>query len=154
MPAGTNCQTATLDRIAAVAAAYGGGITVTVSKGYKVYTNAENLEQLVGALTAETKGYFNLWLAKAGTAENELRDFEIHAELLVAVPKDVSTDLNAAWDFVIDFAETLANESNYDPSLLQFRPKDIEYSLHNIRNGIAIFDFGAYGGGGITVSDP
>ena len=75
----------------------------------------------------------------------------IVGELLIAVPKDTSTDLNATWDFAINFAASLCADASYQPG--EAKPSRIAFTLHAVETvtmqGVAIFDFGAYGRGGI-----
>ena len=155
MPAGTTLPTKTLDRIVAIAGANSGITAARVARGYTRYADSDNLEALVAALTPETQGYFSAWLKDVTLAEYEVFPARIVGELLVAVPKDNSTDLNATWDFAINFATSLAADANYLAG--ESRPARITFSLHAIdvvtRQGIAIFDFGAYGKGGIEFPD-
>jgi hypothetical protein len=151
VPAGTTLPTRTLDRIIAIAGANSGITAARVARGYTRYADSDNLEALVAALTPETQGYFSAWLKDVTVAEYEVFPARVVGELLIAVPKDTSTDLNATWDFVINFANSLAADANYVPG--EAKPSRITFSLHAIdvvtRQGIAIFDFGAYGKGGI-----
>ena len=151
MPAGTTLPTKTLDRIVAIAGATSGITSARVAHGYTRYADSDNLEALVAALTPETQGYFSAWLKDVTLAEYEVFPAKIVGELLVAVPKDTSTDLNAAWDFAINFASSLAADANYLAG--ESKPSKITFTLHKIdtitRQGIAIYDFGAYGKGGI-----
>jgi hypothetical protein len=151
MPAGTTLPTKTLDRIVAIAGANAGITGSRVAHGYTRYADAENLQVLVAALTPETQGYFSAWLKDVTIAENEVYPARICGELLLAVTKDSSTDLNAAWDFAVNFAASLAADTNYQPG--EAKPSRVAFSLHSIETisaqGIAIFDFGAYGKGGI-----
>jgi hypothetical protein len=151
MPAGTTPPTKTLDRIVAIAGANAGITASRVAHGYTRYAESDNLEALVAALTPETQGYFSAWLKDVTIAEYEVFPAKIVGELLVSVPKDTSTDLNSAWDFAINFATSLAADANYLPG--EAKPMRISFNLHTIdtvtRQGVAIFDFGAYGKGGI-----
>lgn len=151
MPAGTTLPTKTLDRIVAIAGANSGITASRVAHGYTRYADSDNLEALVAALTPETQGYFSAWLKEATVAEYEVFPAKIVGELLLAVPKDASTDLNAAWDFALNFATSLAADANYLAG--EAKPARITFTLHSIdtvtRQGVAIFDFGAYGKGGI-----
>ena len=151
MPTGTTLPTKTLDRIVAIASATSGITSARVAHGYTRYADSDNLEALVAALTPETQGYFSAWVKDVTLAEYEVFPAKIIGELLVAVPKDTTTDLNAAWDFAINFATNLAADANYLAG--EAKPMRISFNLHSIdtitRQGIAIFDFGAYGKGGI-----
>jgi len=151
MPAGTTLPTKTLDRIVAIASANSGITGSRVARGYTRYADTDNLQALVAGLTPELQGYFSAWLKDVTIAENEVYPARIVGELLLAVPKDASTDLNAAWDFAINFAASLTADTNYQPG--ESKPSRVAFSLHTIdtitAQGIAIFDFGAYGKGGI-----
>jgi hypothetical protein len=156
MPAGTTLPTKTLDRVVAIAGANSGITASRVAHGYTRYADTDNLEALVSGLTPETQGYFSAWLKDVSVAENEVFPARIVGELLVSVPKDTTTDLNAAWDFAINFATSLTADSSYLAG--EAKPSRVSFSLHAIdvvtRQGIAIFDFGAYGKGGIEFPDP
>ena len=151
MPSGTTLPTKTLDRIVAIAAANSGITGSRIARGYTRYADSDNLQALVAGLTPESQGYFSAWLKDVTLAENEVYPARIVGELLLSVPKDSSTDLNTAWDFVINFASSLAADANYQPG--EAKPSRVAFSLHAIdtssTQGIAIFDFGAYGRGGI-----
>jgi hypothetical protein len=155
MPSGTTLPTKTLDRIVAIAGANSGITAARVAHGYTRYADTDNLEALVAGLTPETQGYFSAWLKDVTVAENEVFPARIVGELLIAVPKDTTTDLNATWDFAINFAASLTADASYLPG--EAKPMRVSFSLHAIdvvtRQGIAIFDFGAYGKGGIEFPD-
>jgi hypothetical protein len=146
---------------------------ITVQQGYRRYTDAENFEALVRSLHPVTpsappaspiQGYFSFWLKRIKFVEMELSPGKLIGELAVFVPKDTSTDMDAAWDFCITFVQQLGAGANYlasggfTPPGISLIPPEIECELYKIcdetKGGVAIFDFGNYGNGGITIPDP
>src|SRR5437879_2642477 len=115
MPAGTTVFTKTLDAIVRIASANSGlaGSPARVVRGYTRYADTDNLENLVATLNAETQGYFSVWLKEITVAQNEVFPVRVIGELLVPVPKDVSTDLNAGWDLVAGLVGQLADPAQY-----------------------------------------
>lgn len=163
MPLGTTIFTKSLDRIITIASGHSlfsgsplwnGGPRVL--RGYTRFDDADNLESFVTGLVAESQGFFSAWLKEATLASGEVYPVRVVGELLIPVPKDVSTDLNECWDNIISFASALSDPAQYQAG--ESWPSRINFRLHNIdatRNrGIAIFDFGNYGAGGIEFPDP
>ena len=157
MPAAT-MQTKTLERVATIAAGIGGIGAGRVSKGFKNYADADNWEETIRGLTAQTQGWFSCWLMSADNlGELQQGTFEMAGELAVYIPKDVSTDLVSAWDFALSVAAALLNTLNYQAG--EGYPGSLSIKLVTVRSdnggeGVAIFDFGAYGGGKMSFVDP
>lgn len=155
--AGSTQQTASLDEVVAIAAGYT-GITAAY-QGYKRYTDAQNLDAIVAALTPYTQGVFSCWLKECSVANAEALPFTAVGELLMSVPKDTTVDMSQCWDFALGLATAIQNPATWEALVtpLPF-PTQVRLSLHKIevvsKVGICIFDFGAYGNGGIDFIDP
>jgi len=163
MGAGAYVQTKTLDKVLVVAQGIAGIGASRAFQGYKRWTDGQNKQSLVRALTAETQGYFHCALKSAGTVDDTVSDrpetFDIMAELQVSVPSNTTTDLNSAWDLAISLSIELSKRSNFDGASNTLGiPQYARFSLYNIdvvrKGGIMVFDFGMYGGGGIRFLDP
>lgn len=163
MAAGLTVWTKTLDKVLAVAKANSGIGINRAFQGYKRWANNENLEDQIRGLAAETQGYFFCQLKNAGysdsTTSSRPEEFSIAAELVVYVPKDTTTDLNAAWDFACGLAMELSSAANFNEADRGLGiPVRCRFNLHNLdvveKGGIAVFDFGRHGGGEITFLDP
>ena len=163
MPAGTTIFTKSLDRIVAIAQSnslftgaplWNGG--TRVNRGYTRFADTDNLESFITGLAPETQGFFSAWLKEATIASGEVFPVRVVGELLIPVSVNASTDLNACWDNVIAFVNALADPTQYAAG--ESPPSRINFRLYNIdvtrRQGIAIFDFGNYGAGGIEFPDP
>ena len=163
MPTGTTIFTKSLDRIVTIASAnslfsgspqWNGGPRVV--RGYTRFNDSDNLENFVSGLTAESQGFFSVWLKEATVASGEVFPVRVVGELLIPVPKNVSTDLNLCWDNVIAFVNSLADPSQYQTG--EAWPSRVNFRLHNIdvtrKQGIATFDFGGHGAAGIEFPDP
>jgi len=155
MGAGTTQETKTLDRVIELAGGVAGITASRANQGYKRFTDAQNFEDLVQALTVETQGYFAAWIRRAQRAdelENRRPTFQIVAELVVRLAKDSSSDMNSAWDFALGLLDELRDTDNYTGE--QAYPIDCQISLHHVSvvedRGLVIFDLGAYGNGGLT----
>ena len=170
--AGQTTITQYMDAIAAIATAYGGGGIVSPKPGYTRWADGQNYEQLVAALNPVTptappaspvQGFFSYWLKDFEYVENELNPARIIGEMAVYVPKDTSTDMNAAWDFMIGFVQAIGAGTNYltgagFAAVNLAPPGPIRCSLFKVQmietGGLCMFDFGNYGSGGITIPDP
>lgn len=153
--AGANQHTRTLDQVIVIANSISGIGNTRTYQGYKRFADATNFEANVAALASGTQGYFWAGLKKIAAKENDVRSFSIIGELCVSVPKDVSDDMNAAWDLAISLTRALSLSSNFNNIAI---PGEISCSLHDMKTiqtaGIAYFDFGRYGDGGISFLDP
>ena len=155
--AGSRPETKTLDRICAIAAAQSGIGAARVLKGYRRWSETEDFQALVRSLAAETQGYF--WAALRAVrshGQTELATLSFAAELVVAVPTDASTDLNAAWEFALALRDALQTEASYGDG--EFVPA-LTVALRGVDavagGGIAVFDFGTgAAGGSMQVADP
>jgi hypothetical protein len=172
--AGQTSITQYMDAIGNIARAFpigtGGGLTV--EPGKRTYADNENFEALIRGLNPVTptappaspvQGYFSYWVKDFEFSPDDVSPARIIGELAVFVPKDVSTDMNAAIDFMVNFGNALVDQTNYMSvagyaAINLIRPRNIQCSLYKIddaeRGGVAIFDFGNYGSGGITLIDP
>lgn len=134
------------------------GVSKFVSCGYKRWADDENFDKIVRSKTAETQGHF--WAALKNVAhegENEKAVFSVAAELAIAVTKDVSSDLNLAWEFAFSLRDALQASGNYNAGS-EFWPVitigmmgvDVSQGM-----GLIVFDFGlGDAGGAMTVQDP
>jgi hypothetical protein len=153
MPSGTHTETKTLDRICALAAAQAGIGAQRVAKGYRRWSESEHFQEQVRACAAEVQGYFWAALKKVSppAAQGGHAAWFI-GELAVYVPAQVSTDLNAAWDFVLGLRDALENPANYGDG--EFAP-NVAVQFRGVEavaeGGLAVFDFGAYGSGSLAV---
>ena len=146
----------TASNVASVAVSLIAGVSKRISQGFKRWGDTENFEALAAALTSQAQGYF--WAAiKRVSSQGGLRqrNIELAAELVVALPKDTSADLNTAWEMAMALRDDLELPSNFTDG--EF-PAKASVGLHKILDietaGILIFDFGAYGGGGLVIADP
>ncbi len=153
--AGSTQYTRTLDQVIVVAKAITGIGNSRAYQGYKRFADATNFEANVAALTAETQGYFWAGLKRVAARENEAESFTIIGELCVSLPKNTDTDMNAAWDLAISLITALKSSTAFNGIA---KPLTMECSLHEVKTvqtaGIAYFDFGRYGNGGMTFLDP
>ena len=135
-----------------------GCVSKRLSIGHRRWGDTENFEASVAALAAETQGHFRLALKSVGTMAMDAMPARIIGSLHVFVGKDTNSDLINAWELAITIAQALTTESNYDITTGEMWPKEVTYSFHKLEvlenKGIAIFDFGEYGGGGIEFLDP
>jgi hypothetical protein len=145
MATGTRPETKTLDRLCALAAAHSGIGATRVSKGYRRWSEAEHFEGLVRALSAQTQGFF--WAALKRVADapgGERRALTLMAELAVYVPAQVSTDLNAAWEFVLAVKDALEDPLQYGDG--EFPPRiTVEFKgVETVADGgVTVFEFEA-----------
>lgn len=153
--AGTTILTLTLDAVCTVAQNYSGITAARVAKGYRNYADTENYQQTVANLTPKTQAYAAFWLKRATVAQNESFPALIVGEVAMSIAKDVSDDLDAYWDYIYGLAQQLTADGNFTGAV---KPSACRFSLHSIdiirTSGIVIFDFGAYGDGGIDFPDP
>jgi hypothetical protein len=155
--AGTTPETKTLERIWTIAAAYAPVGASRVFKGFKKFTDAENLNALIRGLTAYSQGYFWCTLRSIPSqGNNEIKRFRFSAQLFVYVPKDTSIDLVSAWDCAVGLRDALEKITTYQDG--EFAPK-VSIALSHVdvvaKGGIAIFDFGSGEAGGEMYSiDP
>jgi hypothetical protein len=138
-------QIATLNRVAAIAAGTAGIGAERVKKGYTNYADNYDWEAAVRSLAPQVQGFFSCWLQSCDNlSQNEAGKFRIAAELAVYVPKDLSSDMSDAWNFVLDFAARLLDQANYQEG--ELRPSAISIHLQKVLGGtpgVCIFDFGA-----------
>jgi hypothetical protein len=145
MPTGTRAETKTLDRLCALAAAQTGIGSSRVAKGYRRWSENEHFQERVRALAAETQGYFWAALQRVANApEREWRAVTCAAELVLYVPAQASTDLNAAWEFALNLKDVLESPSNYGDG--EFPPR-ITVEMRGIEalaeGGVTVFEFAA-----------
>lgn len=162
MGAGTNFVTKTHDAVIAIATSFAGigaapgNAATNIQQGYRRFGDTENWQKSVAALTPKTTAYWASWIKQVQVAENEVYPALIIGELAMALDKDVSDDLNAYWDFAINFAAALSADANYPAGT--GKPNRIWFSegplLQLKQSRIFIFDFGAHGNGGIEFPDP
>jgi len=155
MPAGTTLFTKSIDRLATLANAYSG--MQQVYKGYTRFAEAQNLDALIIAQTAEIQARFSVWLTSVEISDEDAPPFTAAGEMLIYLPKDTTTDCNLMWDFIVGFCQAIRDPDSYLAG--EMWPDKVVPKLHQIdvteSGGIAIIDFGAYGGGGeITFVDP
>jgi len=154
MPAGTTLFTKSIDRLATLAGAYSG--VQQVYKGYTRFAEAQNLDQLVTQQTAQIQARFSVWLTSVEISDEDAPAFSAAGEMLIYLPKDTTADCNLMWDFIVGFSTAIRNPSAYLAG--EMWPDKVVPKLHQIdvteSGGIAIIDFGAYGGGDITFIDP
>lgn len=156
MATATYPETKTLERVCALAAARPGVGAARVAKGYRRWSEDEHFQEQVRALGAETQGYFSAALRRAAhDVGRGAHGVEIVAELAVYVPVQVSTDLNAAWEFALALRDVLEDPAAYADG--EFAPR-VSVQFRGVEavadGGIAFFDFGAYGGGSVLVPAP
>ncbi|MCZ7645298.1 MAG: hypothetical protein M5U26_08440 [Planctomycetota bacterium] len=154
MPATTGA-TKTLLRIAAIAGdqAFIGGARVLT--GFKRWTEAENFDVLVKALTDKQQAYFWVALRRIPSLGiNEAKRFVFDAELVVPVDKESSDDLVGPWDLAVGLQDALENEASYGAG--EFVPiVSIGFKGVEKRYGIARWDFGdGEAGGSMESIDP
>ena len=129
---------------------------VDVHQGYSRYSDADNWEQSVTALSAETEGRFRFALDTIDYVPQDVSHGHFYAELAIYVPKDVSSDMTTAWALALKVQEALGLQSNFQQ--LGMFPGRILMSLDRIdvieSGGIAYFIFGRPGSGGIDMVDP
>lgn len=159
--AARHMQTKALDRVVAIAGGLG-AIGERTAKGFKSYADGYNWQDEVKALNPETQGFFSAWLLGCNNLSQNMGEgvgiIRIAAELAVYVPKDVSSEMQSAWDLALDLADAIGTVANWEAG--EGIPGPIDIQLAGVLNdnpngpGICVFDFGAYGNGGIKVYDP
>lgn len=133
------------------------GASNRIGAGYRRFGDTENWEDTVAGLSPETQAWFDLEIDTVTLAENEVFPAKLIGALFVHTPKDVSTNLSVAWDFVTAFLGEVVKSANYTslygiwPSKVTVRHKKTE-DVDDA--GITTFDLGNYGSGGIEVPDP
>lgn len=133
-----------------------GGVSSRIGLGYRRFASAENFESIVTALTPSAQGWFDVELDAMAYSETDIVPVDILGALYVYIPKDVSNNLNAAWDFAYNFAAAIGAKTSYPsgtiaPSLVKFKKNSLDVVK---TGGILTFDFGKFGEGAITVPDP
>lgn len=177
--AGQTTLTKYMDAIGNIARAFDGvGLTgspkvLTVVPGYKRYAESESFQNAIEASIAvapiappasQPTGYFSYWIRDVEFMSLDIRPGNIVGELALFVPQNVNTDMNAAWDFVVNFIAVLGDPANFQASagyasISLPTPGPIRCSFKGLDarasgGGIALFDFGNYGSGGIQIPDP
>ena len=150
--AGNTTYTQTLDKVLALAASVPGIGTNRARQGFIRFSDTESLENAIAKLAPYTEGYFFAELGKVEKRYLDAPTFTIRASLHIYAPKDLSGDLDAAWDFAASVANNFYNPQNFiDADRTLALPRSIRWSLHaldTIRGpGIAVFDFGRFDGG-------
>ena len=129
------------------------GASSQIGAGYKRYDDDENWEQAVEGFTPGVQGFFDLEMGRVTLSELDSFPATLKAALYVFVPKDNSDNLSAAWDFAISFFNALLVSASYPAGHVY--PNKATISLKEIENidsgGIAMFDCGCFGSGGIEL---
>ena len=129
------------------------GASNRIGAGYRRFDEDENWEEKIEALTPETMGWFDLEIGRVTVSADDLDSYpaRLKAALFVYVPKDVSTDLTTSWDLAISFFRALIASANFSGPW----PNKLTFGLHDIETlesgGIACFDCGCFGEGGIEL---
>jgi hypothetical protein len=141
MMAGTTAPTKTLERAVAQAKTISGLGSTRVFQGYKRWTEAENFDGLVQALTANTQGYLVLWLAglSSGGRLGSLT-ITIAGELTIPVAKDSSADGSDMWDFVESIRQALEDQTDYGSGEFPGSCEIVLRELDLERRFCAVFD--------------
>lgn len=141
MAAGTVTATKLMDRIKVVAEAVA-ALTGRTFQGKKRFSEAENLEELVRALTAETQGYFGFWLGpRIGRKPTERGSVVVNGSLLVSLPKDDTSDVNSAYEVADTLLKALLTQSNFSNIGIGISEGSWEPVSDDLEDGIAEFEF-------------
>lgn len=146
MPAGTLLITRTLDRIAAIAAGVSGIGAARVHQGYRRFAEAENFDAQVAALAPETEGIFAFWFLRGGhAADASDAQFDVAGELVFRLPKDASSDGNAAIELAERLKDELLDGGNYQEG--EGAPQAVRYAFAGLETvraaGVGVFSFGS-----------
>jgi len=132
--------TKTLARVVAQVAAIS-GFTGRVNGGYTRWTDAQNLQTLVVALTSYTQGY--AWFALTGLhSRGKLRDkiVVIEGEILIPCPLNTTSDENSLWELVDSAVTAIEDQTAYGNG--EHAPSRVDADLAGIEQhgrGIARF---------------
>lgn len=95
-------------------AAATGACSVRVSQGKRRFSDDEDFEEKIRALSAETKGWFCFWVEERTlpTSTEVVGNLLIKGELLVHLPKDTTTHGSLLYDFVEDlFLDIMSDDA-------------------------------------------
>jgi hypothetical protein len=141
MAAGTFAPTRLLDRIGVVAAAIT-ALTDRVYQGKKRFSEAENLEENIRALTAETQGYFGFWMGPRREGKvTERGTVTVLGLLVLNLPKDSTSDCNSAYEVAETLLRALKLQSNFSSQGAAFKEGSYQIVDDSLEDGIAEFDF-------------
>lgn len=142
MAAGTTFLTKTLDQIASAAGGIG-GLTARVFQGKKRFTDAQNFEALVKALTGESQGYLAVWFKswEPGRQDiGQLGTMHIGGNLFIKLDKDTTSDCNTMYDFIVSILTAIMIASNYRGWAVSPLGVTIEETEDDYEDGIAVFE--------------
>jgi hypothetical protein len=140
MPGSTQ-PTKLLDQIAVVVGAIT-GIGARVAQGKKRFSEVQNLEADILALTEQSQGYFAFKLGgRSAGNQTVMGGVDVDGILLVHLDKDTTTDANTLFDLAESIVAALGRESNF--TSVGARPSKINYieSDDDFEDGIAVFIF-------------
>lgn len=140
MGAGTLQVTKMLDRIKTVVEALT-PFTGRVYQGKKRFSEAENFEETLKGLTAQSQGYFSFWLEhRSCGVRNETTEATVSGIAAIYMPKDTTTDENTCLETMDNLCSALTKESNF--STLGARIKSCDYERVDeewVAQSIALF---------------
>ena len=140
MPAGTSPPTKVMDLIKTAAAGVTAIGATRVFQGKKHFSESDNLEGSIRALTAESQGYFSFWLAGRKSADQyHVGAMDVAGQLLVHLSTDATTDFNVGYEV----AEALLKAFSLESTFSKTKPLECAYVnvSDGLEDGIAEFDF-------------
>lgn len=99
-------------------------------QGYARFSETQDWYGDAETQTAEVQGAFSIWLINAAKDQRFDRNFNAMAELLIAVPKDVSTPMNDAWDLALNIADAIGTRTNYQTT--EYYSTSVNVELQNV----------------------
>ena len=142
MAAGTTFLTKTLDQIATAAGAVS-GLTSKVFQGKKRFTDAQNFEALVKALTGQTQGYLAIWFKSWEPGRQDMAQpgtMHVGGNLFIKLDKDTTSDCNSMYDFIVEILTAIMISSNYRGWAVTPIGLNIEETSDEFEDGIAVYE--------------
>ena len=119
------------------------GVSKRASIGYKRWSDADNFEAEIRALSSLSQGYF--WAAideDKSRGLNEMKSLSFVGELVIYCPRELSNDLNTAWEFALGIRDAIERAENFQIGEFRAQVGVKLRDLGKTNNGqVAIFDF-------------